>query len=350
MGSRVEPVVSIAMATYNGAPHLPAQLASLAAQTVLPRELVVSDDGSADATLAILHEFAAGAPFPVAVHRNPARLGYGRNFLRAAGLCGGALIAFCDQDDVWRPDKIALCTALLAAPQVLLLLHSAALIGPDGGPLAGRYPDYRGERDLPAHLFLLWDFGFSGCTMVARRELVETGALISASDAALAEAELGAPGTALAHDRWLYFLASAMGVMRFSGRSLIDYRRHPQNTSRLAAPGGGRALARLCGRLRGGAGRRAAALAAARRLGLAAAARGRLLGRNQAAFPAPPPAAGYRWLARLLVLKYLILKRRGPARLALLGRQCFAGARPPGVARRHALAIRGQSAFYCFLP
>src|SRR6478736_4267246 len=78
--------VSVAMATYNGARHIQQQLDSLAAQSYLPAELVISDDRSEDDTLAIIQDFAESAPFPVALHVNSDRLGYRRNFMKAAGL------------------------------------------------------------------------------------------------------------------------------------------------------------------------------------------------------------------------------------------------------------------------
>lgn len=61
--------ISIAMATFNGAEFLKEQLVSLVEQTFLPAELVVTDDGSTDETLAILEGFTDVAPFPVSVHR-----------------------------------------------------------------------------------------------------------------------------------------------------------------------------------------------------------------------------------------------------------------------------------------
>ena len=103
------PRISIAMATYNGSKYLREQLDSLAAQTLPPCELVVTDDGSTDDTLGILDRFRRRAPFPVHLHRNEQRLGYRDNFLKAAQLCSGELIAFCDQDDVWMPDKLLSC-------------------------------------------------------------------------------------------------------------------------------------------------------------------------------------------------------------------------------------------------
>jgi glycosyltransferase involved in cell wall biosynthesis len=57
--------VSIALATYNGARWLRDQLESLACQTLLPCEVVVSDDQSTDRTLEVVEQFSASAPFPV---------------------------------------------------------------------------------------------------------------------------------------------------------------------------------------------------------------------------------------------------------------------------------------------
>ena len=70
--------VSVAMATYNGAAYLARQLDDLAAQSILPAELVICDDGSTDNTLAILERFAITAPFAVRAHRNSERLATAR--------------------------------------------------------------------------------------------------------------------------------------------------------------------------------------------------------------------------------------------------------------------------------
>lgn len=94
--------VSIAMATFNGERFIREQLNSLSRQTLLPYELVVCHDGSADCTLDLIAEHAKTAPFPVRLHHNDERLGYRNNFLKAASLCTGELIAFCDQDVLYR--------------------------------------------------------------------------------------------------------------------------------------------------------------------------------------------------------------------------------------------------------
>ena len=119
--------ISIALATYNGDKFLEEQLNSLNSQSCQPDQLIVCDDGSIDKTVEILDEFAKHATFEVSIHRNPSRLGYRKNFVKAACLCSSDLIAFCDQDDIWEEDKLRRCKLALAAPEILLCYHALSL-------------------------------------------------------------------------------------------------------------------------------------------------------------------------------------------------------------------------------
>ena len=100
------PTLSVALCTYNGAAYLPEQLESIAAQSRVPDELVVCDDGSHDATEELVARFARRAAYPVRFISNPVNLGSSRNFAQAIGLCTGNFIALCDQDDKWEPRKL----------------------------------------------------------------------------------------------------------------------------------------------------------------------------------------------------------------------------------------------------
>lgn len=105
--------ISVAMCTYNGRKFLREQLESIAAQTLLPSELVICDDGSADSTPDIVAVFAKSAPFRVRFLRNPLNLGSTKNFELTISLCGGEFIALADQDDWWSPDKLEHCVKVL---------------------------------------------------------------------------------------------------------------------------------------------------------------------------------------------------------------------------------------------
>jgi glycosyltransferase involved in cell wall biosynthesis len=121
--------ISIALCTYNGARYLQQQLDSIADQTLLPGELVASDDGSSDETVEILKNFSEKAPFPVHIHINVSNLGVARNFEKCTSLCTGELIALCDQDDAWKPEKLEkLAEALNNNPEAGFVFCDAELV------------------------------------------------------------------------------------------------------------------------------------------------------------------------------------------------------------------------------
>ncbi len=127
--------ISVAMCTYNGARYLREQLQSIAAQAEAPHELIVVDDGSNDESINIVATFADSVPFPVDVHVNAANLGSTKSFERVISLCSGDVIALCDQDDVWRPIKLARFAAEFArAPEVGLVFSDAEVVEQDLSP------------------------------------------------------------------------------------------------------------------------------------------------------------------------------------------------------------------------
>lgn len=132
--------ISVAMCTYNGERYLREQLESIASQTRLPDELVICDDRSTDSTAEIIRDFADSAPFPVRFNLNPVNLGGAakgitKNFEQASRLCIGDLIAFCDQDDVWLPQKLArMAQTMEEQPQLGGVFVDAQLINDQGVP------------------------------------------------------------------------------------------------------------------------------------------------------------------------------------------------------------------------
>ena len=130
--------ISVAMCTYNGGRYLQQQLDSIAEQTLPPDELVVCDDGSSDTTEEIVERFRGLAPFPVFFYRNAHTLGSTRNFQQAVQLCRSDVIALCDQDDVWSPEKLALLGAVLKeSPELAGVFSNASLMNEQGAPQPG---------------------------------------------------------------------------------------------------------------------------------------------------------------------------------------------------------------------
>jgi glycosyltransferase involved in cell wall biosynthesis len=217
------PSISIALATRNGETYLPAQLESLAAQTLRPHELVVTDDCSDDRTVAVVERFAATAPFPVRLHVNQATLGYRRNFLQAAGLCSGDLIAFCDQDDIWNAGKLAAMAPVFDDPDVMLAYHNATLIDAGGRRRGKLYRGVEGARDFPPLTRDPW-IAPPGFAQIFRRDLMRFSRMHGATF------DVDWPREPLAHDQWFVLLASVLGHVVFVRKSLALYRQHGSNT------------------------------------------------------------------------------------------------------------------------
>ena len=94
--------VSVLIPAYNGARFLPETLESILGQTYPPAEVIVLDDGSQDDTR------EAGARFGDRVRYHfVANGGICRARNMAASLATSPYLAFCDQDDLWLPDKLA---------------------------------------------------------------------------------------------------------------------------------------------------------------------------------------------------------------------------------------------------
>ena len=99
------PLVSVVLATYNGALFLSQQLDSIVAQTYPNIEIIVVDDGSTDDSLNILNTYALKHEH-MKIYANPVNMGYIKNFQKGCRLSHGEFIALCDQDDEWHIDKI----------------------------------------------------------------------------------------------------------------------------------------------------------------------------------------------------------------------------------------------------
>lgn len=214
-----QPKVAVLMATYNGAAHLAAQLQSLAAQDWPHWQLHASDDGSQDATGALLHEFQARmAPGQVRLRRGPAR-GFVANFLSLA--CAediqADLYAFCDQDDLWLPGKLRRAVDRLSGlPGQQPLLYCARTLNVDAAdrPL-GLSPAWRRPAAFGNALTQNVAAGNTIVFNAAARRLVQR-----------AGADVQVP----VHDWWLYLLvAGCGGCVTYDDAPVLRYRQHGAN-------------------------------------------------------------------------------------------------------------------------
>lgn len=104
--------INILLSTYNGEKYLIDQLDSIFQQTHQNFTLYIRDDGSTDSTLALLDAYTKNHPDyadQIRLLANPERknLGYMDSFWTLLDKCEPAdYYAFCDQDDIWLPNKL----------------------------------------------------------------------------------------------------------------------------------------------------------------------------------------------------------------------------------------------------
>jgi glycosyltransferase involved in cell wall biosynthesis len=214
LSSQRPPTIVVLLSTYNGEVYLAEQLDSLAAQAGVTVRLHIRDDGSTDETLTILRNYAHHWPALANIQSGP-NLGAAASFLELLRTApnDADFYAFCDQDDVWFPDKLARATQAIGAERRPALYCSgfirtdAALrqLGPGPADGDGRF----------AHLLfenIAW-----GCTSVmnaAARELIS--------------ARLPAR-TTIIHDWWCASVVAAFGEIIYDPAPSLFYRQHGRN-------------------------------------------------------------------------------------------------------------------------
>ncbi|HEX4402426.1 MAG TPA: glycosyltransferase family 2 protein [Galbitalea sp.] len=229
--------VAVALCTRNGAAHIEQQILSILNQSVLPTEVVISDDASTDNTVALIRGMFDRHPKPtpqLIVLENAVPLGVTANFEQALRSCTCELIALSDQDDIWHTDRIRVAALQFESSPSLELLHTdARLVAGDGEPLGVSLFE---ALDLTRAEVAALESGQSFAPLL-KRNLI-TGATTMVRKALVARAiPFPAPWV---HDEWLAIVASAADGLRMIPNRLIDYRQHGANeigVRKLGAPG-----------------------------------------------------------------------------------------------------------------
>jgi glycosyltransferase involved in cell wall biosynthesis len=166
--------VSILLSTFNGASFLREQLDSILAQSFTDFELLAIDDGSVDATPAILREYAARDP-RIRVKRSQGNRRQKQRLAELLPHARGSFISIADQDDVWHPERTA--TLLAGLEGVALAFGRSDLIDAEGRLLGQTLLELLGEPPQPEdRLVYLFAPRISGHAMLVRRKVVSEAA------------------------------------------------------------------------------------------------------------------------------------------------------------------------------
>lgn len=217
------PTISVAMCTFQGMRYLDRQWDSILAQTRLPDQVVVCDDGSTDGTREHLRDLAKSAPFPVELKFNSNNLGVTRNFDQALSLCACGFAVLSDQDDRWRADKLeALSQLLIANPGSGYACSDAELIDAHDRSLGQRvWPEMRHNP-----LTVLPTGSESTATKLMQSNFI-LGATVMLNLQLLRPWISPIPASWY-HDHWLVLISELLGHHgAATPEPLTHYRRHP---------------------------------------------------------------------------------------------------------------------------
>lgn len=205
-------MISVCMATYNGADFIVQQTTSILSQIRSHDELIVSDDASKDSTLFLLEKLGDDR---VKIIRNKERVGYSRNFERAIRLASGNIIILTDQDDFWLPNRVT--SAVRKLKHCDMVVCNAEVVDVDLVPLGETYFCRRPVKS--GFLNNLIKVRYLGCCIAFNRQVLD--------------AVLPFPSKShlLPHDAWFSLLGEFLFDVQLDCAPRILYRRHVANTS-----------------------------------------------------------------------------------------------------------------------
>ncbi|MGF1497019.1 MAG: glycosyltransferase family 2 protein [Elainellaceae cyanobacterium] len=164
------PRISVIIPTYNGDRYLDAALASVLAQTSPAAEIIAVDDGSTDGTRACLERYGDRLH---CIYQENQGVAIARN--RGVQAAQGEMIAFLDQDDLLRPDKLAQQGAVLADEPTLGFVSSGWQILDAVGSVKSEVRPWQDASDTDPSTWLIWKPVFLGAMLFRKAALEAVG-------------------------------------------------------------------------------------------------------------------------------------------------------------------------------
>ncbi|HEY0221702.1 MAG TPA: glycosyltransferase family 2 protein [Lactovum miscens] len=201
-------MIKILMSTYNGEKYVAEQIKSILNQSIGDIQIFVRDDGSSDSTVEILREFVNRGEIILFEGEN---IGYSKSFFKLMQSCGDSdFFAFCDQDDVWLPDKLKLASKKMITSnqdKPTLYYSNYAICDSNLNKIGNGYSNPR-----PNFSNILLQCPTNGFTIVfnncLRKKYLKSQ-----------------PEHSLGHDFWLCLLAVTFGEILFDNEETALWRR-----------------------------------------------------------------------------------------------------------------------------
>ena len=213
-----KPLVSILLAVYKpNEAWFVEQLISLNEQTYENIELLVYDDcPNFPVDEALIKKYIT--KFPYTLHRSTKNGGSNKAFEYLTKAANGELFVYCDQDDIWERDKIALMVEKFSDKGVTLVCSDLSIIDENGKKIADSITDirkrivYKSGYNLAEGLLMI-NF-VTGCAMMVKSNIAKKAVPFEKT---------------LIHDQWIAIIAAINGKIEFINKPLVKYRQHRFN-------------------------------------------------------------------------------------------------------------------------
>ena len=214
------------MAVYNGEAYLAAQIDSILSQSDSRGHLTISDDGSTDGSGAMIDDYVSRYPDRIVRYRSGRRFGNARDhFFHLMDRCDARFMLFCDQDDVWYPDKVEKTRRALEDAESRWGAGMPVLVFSDQTPAdANLRPLSPSLMRYQKQYFEHFDY-----RSILLQNVVTGGAM--GINRALARLGGGREDTSqiIMHDWWLAAVAARFGKIIYIDEPLGFYRQHGDN-------------------------------------------------------------------------------------------------------------------------
>ncbi|UNK74397.1 glycosyltransferase family 2 protein [Raoultella planticola] len=216
--------IEVLLATYNGEKFVREQIYSVLNNfdkiSGYECKILVSDDKSTDKTVQIIKSLQEQEP-RILFLDGEKKGGVRSNFYYLLEHADADYVFFCDQDDLWLPDKISVFLERFKSEEVSyngpILVHSDLCVADANlSPINVSMFDYQKINKNPSFVELIVSNSVTGCVMACNRELIE----------GVKKSQIQ---NSIMHDWYIGLYASAFGRILFIEKSFILYRQHGGN-------------------------------------------------------------------------------------------------------------------------
>ncbi|WP_019424801.1 glycosyltransferase family 2 protein [Paenibacillus sp. OSY-SE] len=212
--------VQVLVSTYNGEKYLAEQLDSLLEQSHSHFFITIRDDGSSDNTSKIIHKYVANYPNKIEAFYEK-NIGVIASFFELISDYihdDTEYICFCDQDDVWMPDKLERGIRSLSenSRDIPMMYLTPTLMVDDALQPINCWPPV--PQRGPSFFNALVENIAVGATIMINRRAFD-----------MMKCNIPHPQNIIMHDWWAYLVVSAFGKVIYDGKPSIYYRQHQNN-------------------------------------------------------------------------------------------------------------------------